>query len=188
MAPHPRPSTRARAPPNLGSGPAARLFGLRHLFFGDIEVGVHLLHVVEILDEIHEAENRLRSAALQVHGRGAWQPGAGQVDEPPHGAVGDALRPLLHGARLPRASLAQDQLRRAKERHRPALRQPDDGSGVAVTVGSLVLVVELEAGTDEAVSRLVEIDPKQAREAGRAHLLQLGERELPRSTLQMGSR
>ncbi|HET7353155.1 MAG TPA: hypothetical protein VFJ11_03810 [Gaiellaceae bacterium] len=59
---------------------------------------------------------------------------------------------------------------------------------MAVTVGSLVLVVELEAGTDEAVSRLVDIDPKQAREAGRAHLLQLGERELPRSTLQMGSR
>jgi hypothetical protein len=52
-----------------------------------------------------------------------------------------------------------------------------------VSVGSLVLFVELEAGADEAVARLVEIDPEQSGEAGRAHFLQLGEGELHCSTL-----
>ena len=65
--------------------------------------------------------------------------------------------------------------------------QADDGAGMEVPVRRLVLLVELEAGTDEAVSRLVDVDSEQTGEAGRAQLLQLGERELHRSTLQAGS-
>src|SRR4029077_3585422 len=56
--------------------------------------------------------------------------------------------------------------------------EPDDGSRMEVAVRGHVLLRELESRAHHAVTGFVELDSEQPGEAERAHLLQLGEREL----------
>jgi hypothetical protein len=72
--------------------------------------------------------------------------------------------------------------RQAEDAAVPAGRvgERDDRAGVQVAVRRLVLRAELEPRAPDAVARLEDLDTEEARQPGRAGLLQLGERELHR--------
>src|SRR3979490_446544 len=70
------PGSMPRTAPALGV--------LQHLD-RDVEVGVHLLHVVELFQALHQAEDLLRSVALEAHRVGGTHADLGRGDRDARG-------------------------------------------------------------------------------------------------------